>query len=214
MKPSSSRLSYILPLLTIFIFYSCQQSNYKDNNLYFSKRSPYIFKFNQENQLLYKIPSFELKDFGLMICETKGGLYSCFDQFEQKEFSVSFISKKEVDQLERLNVSNSLIHEFNTTYYQSINHDNYRSEPMFFSVGPNGELIFSRDYKFDQPTTTSMTFIPKYDRELGMIFYENDAKTKLFLKNESSEIKLKITVLKVHAASEFFQHYDFEPIKG
>ncbi len=214
MKPFTLRLSYILPLLTIFMFVSCQQSNNKDNNLYFSKSSPYIFKFNQENQLLYKIPSFELKDFELMTCETKDGLYSCFDQFEQKEFSVSFNSKRGVGQLELLNVSNSLIHEFNTTYYQSVNHDNHKSKPMFFSVGLNGELFFSRDHTFDRPTTTSMTFIPKYDRELGMIFYENDAKTKLFLNNESSENKLRITLLKVHASSEFFRQYDFEPING
>ncbi|ARN78113.1 hypothetical protein BST97_08935 [Nonlabens spongiae] len=196
------------------MFVSCQQSNNKDNNLYFSKSYSYIFKFNQENQLLYKIPSFELKDFGFMTCEMKDGLYSCFDQFEQKEFSVSFNSKRGVSQLELLNVSNSLIHEFNTTYYQSVNHDNHKSEPMFFSVGLNGELIFSREYTFDRPTTTSMTFIPKYDRELGIIFYENDAKTKLFLNNESSENKLKITLLKVHASSEFFRQYDFEPIIG
>jgi hypothetical protein len=194
---------------------SCQHVYKNENKLFYSQNTPYIFKLNKEDKLFCKIPAFANNKFELMLCEENDGVYSCFDEFNQKGFQVSFTSSKTgmIGPLKTFNNSDSLIHEFSSTFYQSTNHREYKSKQIFFSVGMNGELIFSWDDKFDDPTTSSVTFLPKYDREFEIVFYENDAYDQLFLSNQSNDKKLKIIAKSEYTSGMFFREYDFEAIE-
>ena len=214
MKQKKSRFIYLSLLLIIISTVSCQHAHEMEYKLYYSENTPYIFKLNKENKLFYKIPSFEYTKYELMACEENDGIYTGLDKFSKKEFRVSFTSSQTgASKLKTLIVSDSLLHEFSPTFYQSTNLKNNESKQMFFSVGMNGELVFSWDDKFDDPTTSSMTFLPKYDREFKIIFYENDKYNRLFLSNESNENKLKIIIQREYEAGVFFRQYDFEPIE-
>lgn len=160
--------------------------------------------------LQFKIPSF-VKNEVYYCTEIKTDIFKGFDEYDAKDFVVSTdstIRTNELIHLKRLNISDKLLDDFEHTYWKNVSSTNHFS---YFSLGLNGEIIFHTNEKLEAPQSTSVTFLPKYDRTFDFVFYENDLRIRLYILNESKSDLLKIMINISGNQDDYFKIYEFEP---